>query len=67
MVYLGHRASGGYIGGCIVDLDGIIMSGTIEVFQPLTNHDRMLTLQSAAGHPFRDWYVQKSYLRDCPL
>jgi hypothetical protein len=64
MVYLGRRASGGHIGGCIVDLDDMIVSDTIEVLHPLTNHDRVLTLRSAADHPFRDWYVQKSYPRD---
>jgi hypothetical protein len=64
MVYLGRYASRGHIGGRIVDLDGMIVSDTIEVLHPLTNHNRVLTLRSAANYSFRSWYIQKSYLRD---
>jgi hypothetical protein len=65
MVYLGCCASRSHIRGCIADLDGMIISDSIEVLYPLTNYPGMLTLQSGADHPFRNWYIQNSYPRDC--
>jgi hypothetical protein len=37
MVYLGHCASGSYIGGCVVNLDRMIFSDAIKVLAPFTD------------------------------
>lgn len=66
MVYLDYCVSRSDLRGCIMDLDGTIISNTTEVLHPLTNHHRILTLRLAPDHPFRNWNVQKSELRDCP-
>jgi hypothetical protein len=47
MMYLGRRASGGYIGGCIADLDEIIMSDAVKSVSPFDERSSSSTARSS--------------------